>query len=207
MRVPRISLTLIRATNSSGLSILGHRFRGDQRTLEGLNQPRAPWTLQEQRATWRAPAVHGVMFDSFRKLLSEVSQGDKHPAHFAHDDYRLAAAALLVHAAAIDGNVSDAEREKLHVLIKQQFGLDEATTDELVVEATEAHVTAVVDRSMAPSERRVLIEEFSRALGGERPRELPCPQCRRSSRASINWPMPPSIPFSSRRSSTTTRTR
>ena len=78
------------------------------------------------------------MFESFRKFLSEVSDGDKHPTHFEHNDYRLAAAALLVHAAAIDGDVSDAERGKLRVLIKQQFELDEATTDELVAEATEA---------------------------------------------------------------------
>ncbi|MEA2925903.1 MAG: hypothetical protein QOD25_3025, partial [Alphaproteobacteria bacterium] len=39
------------------------------------------------------------MFDSFRKFLSDVSEGEKRPTHFEHDDYRLAAAALLVHAA------------------------------------------------------------------------------------------------------------
>jgi uncharacterized tellurite resistance protein B-like protein len=56
--------------------------------------------------------VHGahVMFESFRKFLSDVSEGEKRPPHFEHDDYRLAAAALLVHAAAIDGTVSDVER-------------------------------------------------------------------------------------------------
>ena len=72
------------------------------------------------------------MFESFRKFLSDVSEGGKHPTHFEHNDYRLAAAALLVHTAAIDGNVSELERDKLHVVIKRQFGLDEATTDELV---------------------------------------------------------------------------
>jgi len=51
------------------------------------------------------------MFDSFRKFLSEVSEGGEHPIHFDHDDYRLAAAALLVHAAAIDGGISDVERD------------------------------------------------------------------------------------------------
>ena len=63
------------------------------------------------------------MFDSFRKFLSEVSEGSEHPIHFDHDDYRLAAAALLVHAAAIDGDVSDVERDQLHTNIKRQFGL------------------------------------------------------------------------------------
>jgi uncharacterized tellurite resistance protein B-like protein len=106
------------------------------------------------------------MFAGFRKFLSEVSEGDKHPAHFAHDDYRLAAAALLVHAAAIDGDVGDAEREKLHTVIKQQFALDEATTDELVAEATEAenesidlyHFTSLINRSLDEEGRRRVVE-------------------------------------------------
>jgi uncharacterized tellurite resistance protein B-like protein len=106
------------------------------------------------------------MFAGFRKFLSEVSEGDKHPAHFAHNDYRLAAAALLVHAAAIDGDVSDAEREKLHTVIKRQFTLDEATTDELVAEATEAeheaidlyHFTSLINRSLDEEGRRRVVE-------------------------------------------------
>jgi uncharacterized tellurite resistance protein B-like protein len=112
--------------------------------------------------------VHGahVMFESFRKFLSEVSEGEKRPPHFEHDDYRLAAAALLVHAAAIDGTVSDVEREKLHAVIKRQFGLDEETTDELVAEATEAeheaidlyHFTRLINRSLEEDGRRRVVE-------------------------------------------------
>ena len=78
------------------------------------------------------------MFEGFRKFLTEVSQGGKHPAHFEPTDYRLAAAALLVHAAAIDGNISQLERDALHAVIKRRFDLDEAQTDALVEEATEA---------------------------------------------------------------------
>ena len=117
------------------------------------------------------------MFAGFRKFLSEVSEGDKHPAHFAHNDYRLAAAALLVHAAAIDGDVGDDEREKLHTVIKQQFALDEATTDELVAEATEAenesidlyHFTSLINRSLDEEGRRRVVEmmwEIAYADGG-----------------------------------------
>jgi len=98
------------------------------------------------------------MFQGFRKFLSEVSGGEKHPAHFGHNDYRLAAAALLVHAAAIDGDVSD--------VIKQQFDLDEATTDELLVEATQAenesidlyHFTSLINRSLEDDARRRVVE-------------------------------------------------
>jgi uncharacterized tellurite resistance protein B-like protein len=106
------------------------------------------------------------MFESFRRFLSDVSEGDKHPAHFGHDDYRLAAAALLVHAAAIDGDISALERDKLHAVIKRQFGLDEATTDELVAEATTAeqeaidlyHFTSLINRSLDEDGRRRMVE-------------------------------------------------
>ena len=99
------------------------------------------------------------MFNSLRKLISELGEGGKHPSRFEEDDYRLAAAALLVHAAAIDGSISDAERDKLHGLIKQRFNLDDAATDELVAEATEAEQKAVdlyhfTARSTARSTRR-----------------------------------------------------
>ena len=78
------------------------------------------------------------MFESFRNFITEFVDGEKHPSRFADDDYRLAAAALLVHAAAIDGEMSQSERDKLHAVIKQRFDLDDAATDELVDKATAA---------------------------------------------------------------------
>jgi uncharacterized tellurite resistance protein B-like protein len=106
------------------------------------------------------------MFDSLRKLISELGEGGKHPSRFEDDDYRLAAAALLVHAAAIDGAVSDAARDKLNVLIKQRFNLDDATTDELVAAAAEAeqkavdlyHFTARLNRSLDEAGRARMVE-------------------------------------------------
>jgi uncharacterized tellurite resistance protein B-like protein len=106
------------------------------------------------------------MFEGFRKFLTDVTEGGKQPVHFEHNDYRLAAAALLVHAAAIDGDVSDVERERMHAVIKRQFDLDEATTDELVAEATEAehdaidlyHFTSLLNRSLDEDGRRRIVE-------------------------------------------------
>jgi uncharacterized tellurite resistance protein B-like protein len=106
------------------------------------------------------------MFNAFRKFLSEVSSGGKEPAHFAPNDYRLAAAALLVHVAGIDGNISDVERHKLHSVIKGSFELDEAATDALVAEATEAeheaidlyHFTSLINRSLNEDGRRRVVE-------------------------------------------------
>jgi uncharacterized tellurite resistance protein B-like protein len=106
------------------------------------------------------------MFDAFRKFLSELTEGDKHPSRFADDDYRLAAAALLVHAAAIDGDISPVVRDKLHAVIKRRFELDEAATNELVAEATAAeheavdlyHFTSLLNRTLDEAGRRRKVE-------------------------------------------------
>lgn len=106
------------------------------------------------------------MFGAFRQFVSEITGGDKHPSRFGDTDYRLAAAALLVHAAGIDGNVSGLERDKLHSVIKQRFELDEAATDELVDKATAAeqqaidlyHFTSLLNRTLDEAGRRQIVE-------------------------------------------------
>jgi uncharacterized tellurite resistance protein B-like protein len=106
------------------------------------------------------------MFDAFRKFLSDCTTGDKQPGRFEENDYRLAASALLVHAAAIDGEVSDVGREKLHAVIKRRFELDEAATQELVAEATVAeheavdlyHFTSLINRSLDEVGRLRVVE-------------------------------------------------
>src|ERR1700742_1602809 len=76
------------------------------------------------------------MFQAFKTFISDFVDGGKHPGQFADDDYRLAAAALLVHAAAIDGDVSPSEGEKLRDVLKKNFALDDAATAELIEKAT-----------------------------------------------------------------------
>jgi uncharacterized tellurite resistance protein B-like protein len=106
------------------------------------------------------------MFSAFRKFLSELTEGDKHPSRFDENDYRLAAAALLVHAAVIDGEVTEAERAKLHQVIKRCFELDEETANELIIEATEAeqqaidlyHFTSLLNRTLDHEGRRRIVE-------------------------------------------------
>ncbi len=84
------------------------------------------------------------MFESFKKMFSELGHEEgKHPGHYDENDYRLAAAALLVHAAGIDGSTSEVEQTKLHDVLKQRFDLDDAETDELVAEATQAEQQAI----------------------------------------------------------------
>lgn len=106
------------------------------------------------------------MFNSFKALISDLADGGKHPSRFADGDYRVSAAALLVHAAAIDGAVSDVERERLHRVIMQSFGLDDAATDELVAKASDVerdsidlyHFTAQLNRSLDEAGRARMVE-------------------------------------------------
>ena len=106
------------------------------------------------------------MFESFKSFIAEFVDGAKHPDQFAEDDYRLAAAAMLVHAAAIDGEMSQSERDKLHAVIKQRFALDDVTTDELITKATAAeheavdlyHFTHQLNRALDDDGRAKIVE-------------------------------------------------
>src|SRR5215211_4557624 len=84
------------------------------------------------------------MFEALRRFVSDLAEGETHPNRFAENDYRLAAAALLVHA----------------------VDLDEAATNELLNAATAAeqqaidlyHFTSLLDRSLDEDGRRRVVE-------------------------------------------------
>ncbi len=106
------------------------------------------------------------MFESLRKLVSDFGDDAKHASRFDDDDYRLSAAALLVHAACIDGSFAEVERKRLHALIKQRFELDDAAADELIDKATAVEqqaidlyaFTAKLNRSLNEQGRARIIE-------------------------------------------------
>jgi uncharacterized tellurite resistance protein B-like protein len=106
------------------------------------------------------------MFETFKSFISDFVAGEKHPSQFADNDYRLAAAALLVHAAAIDGEMSQQERDKLQAVIKQRFALTDQAADELIAKATAAehesvdlyHFTSLLNRSLDEPGRARVIE-------------------------------------------------
>jgi uncharacterized tellurite resistance protein B-like protein len=83
------------------------------------------------------------MLDAIRKLIADLGEEDHHPSRFGSDDYRLAACALLVHTAVIDGVFADSERARLRALIKQRFDLDDEATDELIAEAVEVEKRSI----------------------------------------------------------------
>ena len=106
------------------------------------------------------------MFEAFKHFVGEFVDGSKHPSQFGDDDYRLAATALLVHTAAIDGEVTPSERDKLFAVIKQRFNLDDGAATELIEKATAAeheavdlyHFTHLLNRALDDEGRAKVIE-------------------------------------------------
>src|SRR5690606_8951937 len=84
----------------------------------------------------------------------------------AADELRLAAAALLVEAARMDGEIGEAERSTIDGLLRERFGLDEAETAELMDMAEAAAMrstqifgfTQTVNAGYSAEERIAMIE-------------------------------------------------
>jgi uncharacterized tellurite resistance protein B-like protein len=83
------------------------------------------------------------MLDKLRQIVTDLTSGGSEQQRFDDNDYRLAAAALLVHLISIDGEVTAKETGKLRSLLKSRFELDEAAVDELIETATRIEGEAV----------------------------------------------------------------
>lgn len=83
------------------------------------------------------------MLDKLRQIVADLTSGGSEPKRFDDNDYRLAAAALLVHLISIDGEASDREKSKLRDLLKSRFELDDAAVAELIESATRVEGEAV----------------------------------------------------------------
>ena len=100
-----------------------------------------------------AAAVAEEVFEAIKSFVADLASGDKRGSEFDDDDYRVAYAALLVHAASIDGNLSMAERDKLDALLKQRFDLDDAEASRLIAQATVADQRGGRSLSLYPAAR------------------------------------------------------
>ena len=106
------------------------------------------------------------MLKELKSFFLDLTGGDKRAAHFDDNDYRLAAAALLVHVATLEHELRTGDRDKLHDLLKSRFELDDALTEELIDEAVSAdrdsvdfyHFTNVLMRSLDEPGRKRMIE-------------------------------------------------
>jgi len=105
------------------------------------------------------------MLKELKSLWTDLAGGER-PAAFSDSDYRLAAAALLVHVATLDGELSQEDRGKLHMLLQSRFELDDPTTEELIYAAIAAdqeavdfyQFTHVLMRTLDEAGRRRIVE-------------------------------------------------
>lgn len=77
------------------------------------------------------------MFEAITRLFSRPDAAlDQH-------DPKLSVAALLVHLAAVDGQIKDAERTAIKGALQEHYGLDEQSVDRLVKDAALRDAEAV----------------------------------------------------------------
>jgi uncharacterized tellurite resistance protein B-like protein len=108
-----------------------------------------------------------VMLDTLKKFIQNVGAlGDDPKPSFEGNDYRLAAAALLVHVVNSDGTTAPVELARLTRVIEAEFGLDAKATAELLERAAESdreavdfyRFTSLLKRTLDDDERRKIVE-------------------------------------------------
>ena len=105
------------------------------------------------------------MLDNLRKIIGGLA-GDGRPARFGTDDRRVAAVALLIHVAAIDGVVHASERQRLLGLIEQKFALDAEDTRRLLAAAEKSEAEATDVQELVDLIRRQMdADEKARLVG------------------------------------------
>jgi uncharacterized tellurite resistance protein B-like protein len=105
------------------------------------------------------------MLQLLKEFLTDVGIGEKPASRFSEADYRLAAAALLIHVMSVDGQETGDEQDKLLELLKRQFSLDDDAAEELIAAATSADreavdlygFTSVINRSLDEDGRRRIV--------------------------------------------------
>jgi uncharacterized tellurite resistance protein B-like protein len=83
------------------------------------------------------------MLDLLKSFISDLTGEAERPKPFESADYQLAAVALLVHIASIDGDFDADERSRIQQLVEARFGLDADTARKLISEAYESEREAV----------------------------------------------------------------
>lgn len=119
------------------------------------------------------------MLDRFFAFIADLA-GE--PARgFEEGDYRVAAAALLVHAMAADGEIAEVERKKLMSVLSEGFDLTDDDTRRLIASATNAEAAeanwtsfadVLVHRLDVDARRRIVAMMWSVVLADGQVHEL-----------------------------------
>lgn len=105
------------------------------------------------------------MLKEIKSFFADLT-GGKEMAHFDDNDYRVAAAALLVHVATLEKELSEPSRAKLQALLKSRFELTDELTEELIDAAVAAdheavdfyHFTSLLNRTLNEEGRQRIVE-------------------------------------------------
>lgn len=106
------------------------------------------------------------MFDALKSIFAVVSGSGAPARSRGEEDRRLAAVALLVNVANVDGEIRLAERRRLKKIIEKRFGLDANTAAELIALAEESdreavdfyNFTRVLKRTLDDDGRKEIVE-------------------------------------------------
>lgn len=105
------------------------------------------------------------MWDTIQTFLKSLTGADNGAATFAIDDPRVAVAALCIQVMRADGVIDEAERARLEVLLKEQYGLSSESLSALLKagEAAESEAvdyyrfTSVINRALSEEEKVGLV--------------------------------------------------
>lgn len=107
------------------------------------------------------------MLDSLRELLERMvsPEGGSIDAGRSADEVRALSAVLLVHVAAIDGQMLDVEHKQIKHLLKERFSLDETDAERLIADCALRErgdfdlyaVTSQLKRQLTPAQRRQIV--------------------------------------------------
>lgn len=119
--------------------------RNDRRKneTEGVPLHNRPRLLYSWRKTLRRPNPAAPMLSALKTFIQELAGEAPAPRVYEAADFQLAAAALLVHLAAIDGEFDEGERARLQRIVETRFGLDSAQAADLIEAAWECEREAV----------------------------------------------------------------
>ena len=112
-----------------------------------LEVPPSHHSVEARRSGTRQQPSHSLyMLDAIRRLIGDSLQGTPGAHSRVHtQDVRVAACALLLELANVDGEFSDVERQRVADILKRHFELDADGADRLMAEAASATRDAVDD--------------------------------------------------------------
>ena len=106
------------------------------------------------------------MLRSISEFISEITGGERRPEQFDEADFRLAAAALLVHVVTSDNDFNEKEREKLSDVLAYRFDLGIEESGRLIKAAVNAdreavdlyQFTSVINHALNEEGRKRVVE-------------------------------------------------